>query len=761
MKRILRGPLKGTRPFLILVALIGCQLLAQGQRIEGRVIDFETGEGLSGILIYSGLDTTVSVSNGKFVFEAARGSDVTFRGLGHELLSIEPSQLTQVVVLKPKAYAMEGVTVNGFVSGQDLWKIAMPIAKLGKRELDDIAPVIVTPALNLIPGVYMQSGALNTNRISIRGIGSRSPFSTNKVRAYFGDIPLTNGSGETTIEDIDLGWLGRMEVIRGPSSTLHGAGLGGVMLLYPDRRAERSNIDVDFTAGSYGLTRTAVRGTYGHEKGSYKVYYSDLRSDGYRDNNEVERQVMGTTFSNYHENSEDHLLGYYMEQRAFIPSSVNLETFLTNPTAAAPNWQAAEGLETYKRGFLGYTHKREFGASWKVSAAFFGSFFLNDERRPFNILDETTVSFGLRPKIEWEVNDSWRVVTGIEYFTDWYSWSTFENDFDQFAGPASSRGQILQQNRERRRYANFFAEAQWQQDRWTVTAGANLNATNYRLVNLFSQDSVDRTGKYFYDPILTPKLGVSYAARADLLLFASISQGFSPPSLEETLNPDGALNTSIRPESGFSYEIGGRWSRGPWGAEVNVYHMDVKDLLVARRTAEDAFVGINAGRTLHTGLESVLTAELPLNDVLQLRSRVAYAFNHFRFDDFVDGEDDFSGNELTGYPSYNFSALVGLRFFDHGEVLLTEQSVGAIPITDANDVYSDPYHLVNFRVTWEQRLWGALTARAAFGINNLFDEHYASMLQINASSFGGAAPRYYYPGLPRNYDFQIKLNYKL
>jgi iron complex outermembrane receptor protein len=49
----------------------------------------------------------------------------------------------------------------------------------------------------------MQQGALNTNRITIRGIGSRAQFGTTKIKAYFDGIPLTTG-GETTLDDLDL-----------------------------------------------------------------------------------------------------------------------------------------------------------------------------------------------------------------------------------------------------------------------------------------------------------------------------------------------------------------------------------------------------------------------------------------------------------------------------------------------------------------------------------------------------------------------------
>jgi iron complex outermembrane receptor protein len=50
----------------------------------------------------------------------------------------------------------------------------------------------------------MQQGALNTIKISIRGIGSRSQYGTQKKKRVFEGIPLTTAEGESTIEDIDL-----------------------------------------------------------------------------------------------------------------------------------------------------------------------------------------------------------------------------------------------------------------------------------------------------------------------------------------------------------------------------------------------------------------------------------------------------------------------------------------------------------------------------------------------------------------------------
>jgi iron complex outermembrane receptor protein len=58
-------------------------------------------------------------------------------------------------------------------------------------------------------------GALNTNRITIRGIGART-LGTTRIKTYLDNIPLTNPEGESSIEDIDLETIGKIEIIKDP-----------------------------------------------------------------------------------------------------------------------------------------------------------------------------------------------------------------------------------------------------------------------------------------------------------------------------------------------------------------------------------------------------------------------------------------------------------------------------------------------------------------------------------------------------------------
>ena len=89
----------------------------------------------------------------------------------------------------------------GFTQDQLLMDISSGLTNIDQRTLQRSDQSIISQSLNQVPGVYMHSGALNTNRIVIRGMGARTPFSTNKIRAYYGEIPLTDGVGETTLED--------------------------------------------------------------------------------------------------------------------------------------------------------------------------------------------------------------------------------------------------------------------------------------------------------------------------------------------------------------------------------------------------------------------------------------------------------------------------------------------------------------------------------------------------------------------------------
>ncbi|NJO00611.1 MAG: TonB-dependent receptor, partial [Bacteroidia bacterium] len=227
------------------------------------------------------------------------------------------------------------------------------------------------------------------------------------------------------------------------------------------------------------------------------------------------------------------------------------------------------------------------------------------------------------------------------------------------------------------------------------------------------------------------------------------------------LTPEGQLNPDIQPESGWNYEIGsrGRLLNQRLFYDIALYSMQIRNLLVARRTAEDAFVGINAGKTNHNGLELALSYTLyDRGEGSNIQLFTNYTYADYRFEEFVDGDRDFSGNDLTGVPRHSLSAGIDGQSKPGFYGNLNFQWISQIPILDDNSRFSEAYALTNLKVGYRQVLARRFHLDAFVGIQNLWDEAYASMLQINAVGFN-APPRYYYPGLPRNYFGGISLKY--
>ena len=70
--------------------------------------------------------------------------------------------------------ALSTIILKGSPIKLSLQNAAASVAVITSVDINKTDGIILTPVLNKIPGITMQQGALNTNRITIRGIGARS-----------------------------------------------------------------------------------------------------------------------------------------------------------------------------------------------------------------------------------------------------------------------------------------------------------------------------------------------------------------------------------------------------------------------------------------------------------------------------------------------------------------------------------------------------------------------------------------------------------
>jgi iron complex outermembrane receptor protein len=649
---------------------------------------------------------------------------------------------------------IQEVVIKAFRSEKRLLDTPGAIGIISNRQLLREPAFTLAPSVNKIAGVWMQSGSINTNRLTIRGIGTRSPYGSNKIRAYYGDIPLTNGVGETTLEDLDLEQIADIEIIKGPSSGFYGAGLGGVLLFNPDLPT-KDQFAQQISIGSFQTIKYTGKLAVAGPNSGHSLVYNRIHSDGYRENNATNRHNLTWTSAFTRNQTRIDLLAAFIKMDAYIPSSIDLKTFREAPEKAAANWAAAQGYEDYRKAFGGVSVQQTFGKNWLAKLSTFGQTNRNNELRPFNILQEKNHYLGLRSVVEKKYiagKTTSRLIVGNEFFTENYRWQTLQNN-------NRTAGNLLTDNEEFRSYNNVFilADLNFRQ-RVQLSASLNWNQTGYRYNDHFRSNG-DQSGKQAFDPVVSPRLAANWKTTEKLSLFAVVSHGFSPPTLEETLMPGGLRNTAIEPETGWNMELGAKGSVAQsLFFEVSAYYMKVKNLLVARRTADDEYMGINAGQTKHPGLEIKLDYRVIARPEWSSFFRINTSLTRYRFAQFVDNGNDYSGNKLTGTPASITNWMLETTHARGFFVNLHFQTVGRMPMRDDNTLFTDAYQLANLAAGYEKS-FNRLSVAFSSGVQNLFDRHYASMILINATAAGNQTPRYYYPGLPRNYKTLLSLKY--
>jgi len=104
------------------------------------------------------------------------------------------------------------------------------------------AQVNTSENLRRVPGLrarYWQNHAPEM-QLSVRGFGARSTFGIRGVRLYVDGIAATLPDGQGQTSYVELGSVGRIEVLRWPHSALHGKSRGGVMRSSPRGNGARS-----------------------------------------------------------------------------------------------------------------------------------------------------------------------------------------------------------------------------------------------------------------------------------------------------------------------------------------------------------------------------------------------------------------------------------------------------------------------------------------------------------------------------------------
>lgn len=615
-------------------------------------------------------------------------------------------------------------------------------------------------SLKRVPGLFMQDrfNFAQDLRISIRGFGSRANFGIRGIKILVDGIPETLPDGQGSVDTIDIGATSKIEVIRGPSSTLYGNASGGVISVTTEDPPEQPTADVRLSGGDYGFHKLQFKLGAQGERVGYLLNVSDMEYDGYRDHSRAENSQLSGRF-NFDLGRDRKLLtvlNYTDQPVSDDPGGVTADQASLDPASARDAnvlYDAGESLTQSRLGFV-YTMPLSGGQQINVRNYYVWRDFAN--RLPFTgggivNFDRFFAGGGF----SYSNDGVWldrpnRLIVGVDYDDQDDHRKRFDNNLG-LAGPLT-----FDQNENVSSQGVFLENELSLTERIALSFGLRYDQVRFDVTDHFLSDG-DDSGRRTLDD-LSPMLGVVVNLSDRLKVYGTYSSAFETPTTTEFNNPSGGggFNPNLDPQTARNLEVGVRGLLAQQNSryELSLFTIDVQDELIPFEVpgspGRDYFV--NAGSSTRNGLEASLISDI--GD--RFETTLSYTYSDFTFDTFVDaGGQSFGGNTIPGTARNLFFGELKYQNPKNWFVALDVNYVGKQYANNANTATNDPYTLADVRFGSEHDL-GTMVISPFLGINNLLDESYNANVRINA--FGG---RYYEAGPGRNFYAGVNFNFDL
>ena len=602
--------------------------------------------------------------------------------------------------------------------------------------------------INRIPGVF----TLNANnfaqdlRISIRGFGARSAFGIRGIKLIVDGIPETTPDGQGQLDNLNLGIIERVEVIRGPSASLYGNASGGVIKINSISNFENNFVNLKSTYGSYGMQN--YQGSFGLKRLNSEalVHLNKISSNGYRDRSGIEqtnflsRLRLNTKSIGVFSGS----LSYTDSPYAGDPGGLTDQERNNNRAQARArniDYDTYESINHFKSS-LQWELKNSEKISWNASTFYSKRNFYG--KLPFEFggivdLDRDFWGGNFNFKLS-SINEkvSNTLLLGLDL--------GFQKDRrKRFKNIKGVQGEITLNQIESFENRSFYLIDHLKYKNALITIGLRWDN------NTLATDKTDY-GIELYK--LNPSIGINMSVSKNKNIWVSFSSSFETPTLSElSSNPygDSGLNPQLIAQKALNFEFGYRSKMKNKYFEMVAFYIPTDDEITPYEIEQ--FPGRtfyrNAGKTSRKGIEIIFNHNISK----KINFDNSYTFSDFKFREFTSGSNNLNDNYLPGIPKNIFNSNISYET-ENGLIFLTELIYNdKIYSSNNNDIFEKPYWLSNFKISKKinnkNLFWDIY-----FGLNNIFNTYYSDNIRLNA--FGG---RFFEPAPLRN--FYLGLNLKV
>jgi len=575
------------------------------------------------------------------------------------------------------------------------------VSVISSEDLEQKQIERVGDALREAPGLSVVQTGVAGQLTSVFTRGLRSEH----TQVLLDGVPINQGlQGAFNFADLTTDDIDRIEVVRGPQSTLYGPrALAGVIQIFTKQGRGTPGVMTAAEGGSYDTFREWLQSDGKIGQFDYSVGASRLDTDNARPNNQY-RNSSAIANLGWSPNDQLRISGLFTYSLSDIglPNTIfdprPIDNFLTERWLIAPHVDFRVSDWWEHKLIFAYDHERQLNDPNEDG-------FLGPTRALF---ERTTIDYqnDLRPT-------SWLVMTSGFFYSRVNAGQ--ERPFvSQIFGPQPT-----------------FVSDHTQQ----VAGFMQATATPIENLILVAGGRFDHFNQF--GDVWTYRFAGSYkVAETNTTLHSSVGSGFSPPSSQDKIFGN---NFALKPERDLGWDIGIRqelWSRGGGSVAVGLtyFHNDLSNVI----GFNGLFDTLNLGAAETQGLEAELRGQ-PIADLIFMATYT-----------YLDAEKTSSADisQLQGarlprrarnevYVSASYLWYKRLRTTAEAKFVNAREELNfGGPNFDIED-----YSFVNFAAEYEVNPHISIFGK----IDNLTNEHYAEVFGfpgLGRAAYGGLKVRF-------------------
>jgi len=766
--------------------------------ISGKIVDAKTNNPLSGANIKIANNKIITSNDmGEFTFPCNLQEEIQVSFVGYETLTqkIDNCSIRLILQLKPTYNDLDEVDLIS--SSKEPLRNPVSEVQLSSKEIKRSNGLFLDDAVNInIPGVSMERRSISGGQqFNIRGYGNgigfrgaSNNFDSQGSKVYLNGIPVTDAEGITVMDDIDFGSIEQVDIIKGPSGTLYGLAIAGVVNLQTKMaNPDKTSINQEIQIGDYGLQRFTTRLEIGTENSSIMLSYGKQKYDGFMPHTNSEKDFVNM-IGEIRPNENQQISAYigfsdsYDERNGELTKEQYQNFDYTGNPAYIKN-DAHSAVRSFRAGL---NHLYKFNNSISNSTSVFGSGINSDASSAGGWTDRDPINYGFRTVFNTTFNLSETLalsgITGMEAQKQngqTIGYRMIENS----ANPAAYNviGAQKSNTYSESKTSSYFTE-------WVLTmpydlsftAGLGFSTMDIKLSDRLTESTVAQPSDYSrsYKNMVSPHFAINKIFNDQISIYASYSTGYKAPVSSYFFIPTtGQVNRDLEPEKGTQFEIGSKGSvlNKKLNYQLAIFQTKFEDKMTvvavpnSENTATAYTYVANGGTQNHKGLEAALSYNLYASDAGIFSSITPFAnltlsdiqYEDFKFQQLSSdkteiNETDYSGNTVVGIPPVVFNAGLDLEtnIGFYGNATYSYRDAMYFTSDEANRTES--FNLLNAKIGFSKQLFDHFSLDAYAGVNNLTGTQHYYMVFLNQlpdAYIPAPSEANYYGGVNLKYTF--------